>query len=84
MNLRRSKLGNERKYMNPMKINDFLNIKDAADYLGVTVNSLRNWDKSGTLKAQRNPYNNYRMYSKESLNKVLMDMGVIIKIDEIK
>lgn len=47
----------------------FLKIKEAADYLGVTPQTLRNWDKAGKLKPVRHPVNNYRCYSIEDLQK---------------
>lgn len=40
----------------------YISIKDAAEFLGVTPLTLRNWDKKGTLTAYRNPINNYRVY----------------------
>lgn len=38
-------------------------VKDAAGMLGVSSATLRNWDKSGQLRARRHPINKYRMYS---------------------
>jgi len=40
----------------------YLTVKEVADLVGVTPLTLRNWDKSGKLKAYRNPINNYRIY----------------------
>jgi len=40
----------------------YLTVKKVANLLGVTTLTLRNWDKSGKLKAYRNPLNNYRIY----------------------
>ena len=40
----------------------YLSIKDAAEILGVTTLTLRNWDKKGILTSYRNPVNNYRVY----------------------
>jgi len=40
----------------------YYTVKEAAEMLGVTPLTLRNWDKSGKLKAYRNPINNYRIY----------------------
>lgn len=40
----------------------YISIKDAAEFLGVTPLTLRNWDRKGTLTAYRNPINNYRVY----------------------
>jgi DNA-binding transcriptional MerR regulator len=33
--------------------------------------TLRNWDKSGKLKAHRHPFNNYRVYKLEDIDKVI-------------
>jgi len=41
----------------------YLTVKQVAKLLGVTPLTLRNWDKSGKLKAMRNPINNYRIYN---------------------
>lgn len=41
---------------------DFVRIQEAAHILGVTEQTLRNWDKAGKLQARRNPANGYRMY----------------------
>jgi len=53
------------------KINAFITIKDASSILGVSKLTLRNWDKSGKLKAHRHPFNNYRVYKLEDIDKVL-------------
>lgn len=43
-------------------IKKYLTIKEAAELVGVTPLTLRNWDKAGKLRACRNPINNYRVY----------------------
>ena len=45
----------------------YLTVKETAKLLGVTPLTLRNWDKSGKLKAYRNPINNYRIYKPENI-----------------
>ncbi len=45
----------------------YLTIKEVAKILSVTTLTLRNWDKSGKLKAYRNPINNYRTYKPEEI-----------------
>lgn len=40
----------------------YYTIKQAAEILGVTPLTLRNWDKKRLLVAYRNPANNYRLY----------------------
>ena len=50
---------------------NFISIKDAAKKLGVTKLTLRNWDKQGKLVAFRHPMNNYRVYEKEDIEKII-------------
>ena len=50
---------------------EYLTVKEAAAYLGVSPNTLRNWDRSGKLKASRHPINKYRLYSKKKLDDLL-------------
>jgi len=45
----------------------YLTIKEVAKILGVTPQTLRNWDKEGKLEALRNPLNNYRIYKPEEI-----------------
>ena len=53
------------------KMNKYITIKDASHILGMSKITLRNWDKSGKLKAHRHPFNNYRVYKIEDIDKVL-------------
>ena len=52
-------------------MNKYITIKNAAGILGVSKITLRNWDKSGKLKAHRHPFNNYRVYKLEDIDKIL-------------
>ena len=52
-------------------LQNLMTIAQAAEYIGVTPLTLRNWDKAGKLQAVRNPLNGYRMYDKEELDKFL-------------
>ncbi|MBD3282387.1 MAG: MerR family DNA-binding transcriptional regulator [Candidatus Portnoybacteria bacterium] len=52
----------------------YYTIKEAAKILGVTPLTLRNWDRTGKLKAYRNPVNNYRMYKASQLELFLRKM----------
>jgi MerR family copper efflux transcriptional regulator len=49
----------------------YLKILEAARFLGVTPQTLRNWDRQGKLSAYRHPMNNYRMYKQTELEKIL-------------
>ena len=52
------------------KLNEFLTVGSAAEYLGVSRDTLRRWDRSGRLPAQRHPMNGYRLYLKTALEAV--------------
>ena len=54
--------------------NQYITIKQASKILNVTTLTLRNWDKSGKLKAHRHPMNNYRVYKIEDLETVIRDI----------
>lgn len=49
----------------------YITIKDVSSILGVSKVTLRNWDKSGKLVAHRHPFNNYRMYKLEDVDKII-------------
>ena len=52
-------------------MSELLKIKEAAEFLKVTGQTLRNWDKQGKLKPHRHPMNNYRLYKKSELLKLI-------------
>ena len=52
----------------------YFSIKEAADILGVSPLTLRNWDKSGKFPAQRHPMNNYRVYKFSALENIINDI----------
>ena len=58
------------------KINEFMMVGEASDYLGVSPTSLRRWDRAGTLKARRHPVSRYRLYLKADLDEFLGELGV--------
>ena len=70
----------------------YLTIKETASLLGVSPQTLRNWEKRGELVPYRNPINQYRMYKIEQVEEFLEGMRVArmrkgkfkIKVVEIK
>lgn len=48
-----------------------MTITEAAEFLGVSASTLRNWDRPGKLKAARNPMNGYRLYRREDIQALL-------------
>ena len=53
------------------KLSDYLRISDAAKYLGVSPNTLRNWVNAGKIVALRHPVNAYRLFKREDLEALL-------------
>ena len=53
------------------KLEDYLTIKAAAEYLGVCPNTLRNWDASGKIRVYRHPMSGYRLFLISDLDEVL-------------
>ena len=41
------------------KLDEYVRIKEAAEYLGVHTNTLRNWEAAGKIKVHRHPMNRY-------------------------
>lgn len=52
-------------------LGEYLTVKEAAAFLGVTTRTLRNWDRAGKLRARRHPINGYRLYRLETLQALL-------------
>ena len=61
---------------------DCLTIGEAAEFLGVSTATLRNWDRSGKLKPRRHPHNGYRIYLHEDLEIVLRTADLSTLTDE--
>jgi excisionase family DNA binding protein len=53
------------------KLHEYLRIAEAAEYLGVHQNTLRNWEAAGKIKVHRHPMNRYRLYNVRDLDKLL-------------
>lgn len=53
------------------KLTDFLRISEAAEYLGVSPNTLRNWGNAGKIAAHRHPVNGYRLFKQTELDALL-------------
>jgi hypothetical protein len=66
----------------PSNFADVLTISEAADFLGVSTATLRNWDRSGKLKPRRHPQNGYRIYLHEDLKAVLRSADLSSLADE--
>ena len=49
----------------------FLRVKEAAELLGVSPNTVRAWGAAGKIPEYRHPVNRYRLYKREELEAVL-------------
>tara|TARA_R110002072_G_scaffold287242_1_gene452566 strand:- start:10809 stop:11015 length:207 start_codon:yes stop_codon:yes gene_type:complete len=54
------------------KLNDYLRVSEAAAYLGVAPNTLRNWERAGKIVSHRHPVNDYRLFKQEDLDALLL------------
>lgn len=52
-----------------MKINEYITIGEAAELMGVTKNTLKNWEAAGKIRSFRNKMNGYRLYKEQELIK---------------
>ena len=53
-----------------------ITVKAAAEVLGVSPATLRNWDKKGKLVARRNTHNKYRYYDISELERFATTNGM--------
>ena len=58
----------------PANLRDYLQIKEAAEFLGVSPSTLRNWERRGRLTPHRHPINHYRLYRKADLERLLREI----------
>ena len=71
------------KYKNYKEIlitSKYYSINEFSKILGVSAQTLRNWDKNGKLHPHHTSSNGYRYYSQEQLNQV---MNIKPKLDRI-
>lgn len=59
----------------PQKREGFVQLREAAEAIGVSPNTLRNWDRSGKLLAKRHPVNRYRLYRLSDIRKLIEKTG---------
>lgn len=56
-------------------LKDYLLVGEAAKFLGVSVGTIRNWDRSGKLQSYRNPANGYRLFKRSDLEAFLASIA---------
>ena len=53
------------------KLDSYLTVAEAAEYLGVSPNTIRNWGRDGKINEHRHPINNYRLFKSADLDDLL-------------
>jgi len=53
---------------------EYLTVKEAAQYLGISPNTVRNWGAAGSIPEYRHPVNNYRLFRLADLKKLKRDI----------
>jgi MerR family transcriptional regulator, copper efflux regulator len=53
------------------KLSDYRRVAEAAECLGVSANTLRNWVNAGKIVAVRHPVNDYRLFKRADLDALL-------------
>jgi signal transduction histidine kinase len=57
-------------------LGEYLTVGEAAEFLGVSPWTLRNWDRDGKFQTLRHPKNGYRIYRREDLEAILQPKGL--------
>ena len=57
------------------KLSDYLKTAEAADFVGVSQNTLRKWAEQEKIPVRRNPVNGYRLFLKRDLDKFLKNVA---------
>lgn len=57
------------------KLDEYMTIKQAAEFLAVSPNTLRNWGRDGKVPMHRNPINGYRLFMRSDLDKFLQQIA---------
>ena len=60
-----------------VKLRDYMRISEAATYLGVAPNTLRNWEKAGKIVTHRHPVNRYRLFRQQDLDSMLKQVAQV-------
>lgn len=49
-----------------LRLDEFLTVKEAVEFLGVSPNTIRNWGREAKIPEHRHPINNYRLYRRQN------------------
>ena len=59
---------------------EYATVHQAAEILGVALNTVRAWGESGKIPEYRHPMNGYRLYRRQDLEKVLQRLKLSLSL----
>jgi excisionase family DNA binding protein len=62
-----------------VNLQNYLRIKQAAQFVGVSESTLRNWGRNGKITTYRHPISRYRLYKKADLEALLKKIEESVK-----
>ena len=65
-------------------IKEYLLVKQAAELLGVSANTIRAWAETGKLPEYRHPVNNYRLFKRTDVEQLLKQIENPIPVRKAK
>ena len=66
------------------KLDEYLKVAEAAEFLGVSVGTLRKWADEGRIPARVNQVNGYRLFLREDLEKFLRKTATPVRPAKVK
>ena len=61
------------------KLTEYLHTAAAAEYIGVSQNTIRKWAARGDIPMHRNPVNGYRLFKRVDLDRLLKKAAQPVK-----
>lgn len=66
------------------KLSEYVKTAEAAEILGVSQNTLRNWAEAGKIPMHRNPANGYRLFKRSDLEQLLKQVAIPQNVSKAK
>jgi len=57
------------------KLSEYVKVAEAAEILGVSQGTLRNWSGAGKIPMHKNPVNGYRLFKRDDLETFLTEIS---------
>ena len=60
------------------KLSEYVKVAEAAEILGVSQGTLRNWSEAGKIPMHKNPVNGYRLFKRVDLETYLTEVSKLV------